>query len=170
VASFRAPVCFISSGLIFYRQRNCTLQYYLRTGVAPKRVDPTWDAVGGLGLSAGVHAHTQMTSPYDDSMLQEPRAQAHLTHLFICILCLCVCVCVCVCVFVLYMYSLVEDEDFEALQHRPLYRCTRVCRCVRVSVCVCECVNVCVCVCVFVRVCVCVCVCVCLCECVCVCV
>jgi len=26
---FRAPVCFISSGLIFYRQRNCTLQYYL---------------------------------------------------------------------------------------------------------------------------------------------
>jgi hypothetical protein len=44
----------------------------LRTGVAPKRVDPTWDAVGGLGLSAGVHAHTQMTSPCDDSMLQEP--------------------------------------------------------------------------------------------------
>ena len=44
----------------------------LRTGVATKRVDPTWDAVGGLRLSAGVHAHTQVTSPCDDSMLQEP--------------------------------------------------------------------------------------------------
>ena len=44
----------------------------MRTGVAPKRVDPTWDAVGGLGLSAGVHAHTQVTSPCDDSMLQGP--------------------------------------------------------------------------------------------------
>ena len=28
MAAFRAPVCFISSGLIFYRQCNCTLQYY----------------------------------------------------------------------------------------------------------------------------------------------
>ena len=30
MAAFRAPVCFISSGLIFYRQRNCTLQYYFQ--------------------------------------------------------------------------------------------------------------------------------------------
>jgi hypothetical protein len=36
--------------------------------MAPKRVDPTWDTVGGLGLSAGVHAHTQLTSPAGDQM------------------------------------------------------------------------------------------------------
>jgi hypothetical protein len=34
----------------------------LRPGVAPKRVDTTWDAVSGRVLSTGVHAHTQVTS------------------------------------------------------------------------------------------------------------
>ena len=32
VAAFRAPVCFISSGLIFYRQRNCTFTVLLPRG------------------------------------------------------------------------------------------------------------------------------------------
>jgi hypothetical protein len=112
----------------------------LRTGVAPKRVDPTWDAVGGLGLSAGVHAHTQMTSPYDDSMLQEPRAQAHLTHLFICILCLCVCVCVCVCVYLYYICIASSRMRTLGPFNIALYIYVHVC--VGVCVCLCVCVNV----------------------------
>ena len=45
MAAFRAPVCFISSGLIFYRQRNCTLQYYLRRGGEPNTHEKTFFSI-----------------------------------------------------------------------------------------------------------------------------
>ena len=40
----------------------------LRPGMPPMRVDPTWDAVGGVPIKRGAHAHTQLTSPSDEVM------------------------------------------------------------------------------------------------------
>ena len=39
---------------------------------APRRVDNTWDAVSGRVLSAGVHAHTQVTSRSTVRAVEQP--------------------------------------------------------------------------------------------------
>ena len=58
MAAFRAPVCFISSGLIFYRQRNCTLQYYCTTFNTESELDLyRWRPHNYFGPDWTLHTH-----------------------------------------------------------------------------------------------------------------